>query len=112
MNFTVGMNFAVRIAALCIMVPPSVIGLYRWYEFEQMTKPVARHHEAIKRYKSSEAHQNALERHRQVRARIAERRRESKLRRDRLKLRNNRNSYRAKRRTYRRRYKPTVVIQR
>lgn len=112
MNFAFGMNITVRIIALCIMVPPSVIGLYRWYEFEQMKKSVVQPQDAINRYKSSDAHQKALERHSQRRARITDRRREYKLRRDRLKLRNNRNSYRAKRRVQRRRHKPGVIIQR
>jgi len=94
------------------MVPPGIIGLYRWYEFEQITKPAIQHHQAVKRYKPSEAQRQAMERHRQQRARFAERRRESRLRRERLKLRNNRNSYRAKRRASQRRYKPTVIIQR
>jgi len=112
MNFDFGMNFAVRIIALCIMLPPSVIGLYRWYEFEQMKKSVVQPRDAIKRYKSSDAHQKAMARHEQRRARIADRRREYQLRRDRLKLRNNRNSYRAKRRAQRRRHKPGVIIPR
>lgn len=112
MNVEFGMNFAVRIIALCIMVPPSVIGLYRWYEFEQMSKSAMRHHEASKRFQPSAAQQRELEAHQLRRARMAERRREYQLRRDRLKLQNNRNSDRAKRRAQQRRYKPTVIIQR
>lgn len=104
------MNFAFRLIALAIMLPPSVIGLYRWYEFNQVTKSVARHQDAIKRYQHSPAFKQALERQRQRRARYAERRRELQLRRDRMKLRNNRNTHRATRRANRYRSKRTVVV--
>lgn len=112
MNFEFGMNFVVRIVALGILVPPSVIGLYRWYEFDQMSKSAKQHHEAVKRFEPAAAQQKALERFHERRARMAERRREFNLRRERMKLRNNRNSDRAKRRIQQRRYNPGVVIQR